>query len=129
MNSPQALWRLWQGWMPLCADYRIGAGELAISDVEVIFAAQKHENEQCHNGKREKICFGLWLHGVFRGGAKRVLMLALDVFLSMFSQLIYYCATRVALWLGFFLRKQKPPLWAVRTRNLMRRAGLEGADY
>lgn len=52
------------------ADYRIGAGELAISDVEVIFAAQKHEDEQRHNGKREKMCFGLWLHGAFPRGRK-----------------------------------------------------------
>ena len=65
--------------------------------------------------------------GLFRGGAKRALTLGLDVLLSMFSLLIHYCATRVALWLGFFLRKQKPFLWAVRTRSLMRRAGLEGA--
>ena len=54
----------------MCADYRIGAGELAISDVEVIFAAQEHEDEQCHNGKREKMCFGLWLHGAFPRGRK-----------------------------------------------------------
>jgi hypothetical protein len=64
------------------------------------------------NAKRCALGFGSMV--LFRGGAKRALALVLDVFLSLFSLLINYCATRVSLWFGFFLWKQKPFLWAVR---------------
>lgn len=103
----------------LRANYRIGASEFAISDVKVIFAAQEHENEQCHSGKCEKMCFGLRLHGVLPKGKRRVLPRAFGVLPSLFSLLIHYCATKTRLRLGFFLWKQKLLLWVVR----------EGAEF